>query len=74
MTLREVFSPFIRLKYLYLFFYFWLHCIFSAVCRLSLVAASGDYSLVMEQGHLIAMTSLVAVHRLQGTWTSAVAV
>ena len=64
MTLREVFNPFIRFKYLYLFIYFWLHGIFIAVCRLSLVAASGDYSLVMEQGHLIAMASLVAVHRL----------
>ena len=64
MTLREVFNPFIRFKYLYLFIFFWLQGIFIAVCRLSLVAASGDYSLVMEQGRLIAMASLVAVHRL----------
>ena len=64
MTLREVFNPFIRLKYLFLFIYFWLRWIFIAVFRLSLVAASGDYSLVMVEGHLIAMASPVAVHRL----------
>ena len=64
MTLREVFNPFIRLKYLFLIIYLCLHWIFIAVCRLSLVAVSGDYSLVMVQGHLIAIASPVAVHRL----------
>ena len=29
---------------MYLFIYFWLHCVFVAACRLSLVAASGGYS------------------------------
>ena len=35
--------------FIYLFiylFYFWLHWVFVAVCRLSLVAASRDYSLL----------------------------
>ena len=38
------FPPFIFLKFIYL--YFWLHWVFVAVCGLSLVAASRDYSLL----------------------------
>ena len=36
----------------------------SLLCGLSLVAASGRYSLVAVQGLLIAVASLVAEHRL----------
>ena len=32
------------LKFIYLFIYFWLHWVFVAAHRLSLVAASGGYS------------------------------
>ena len=40
----------------------WLHWVFIASSRLSLVAATGGYSLVALQGHLIAGASLVAEH------------
>ena len=38
----------------------------------SLVAASGAYASVVVHGLLIAAASLVAEHRLQGTWASVV--
>ena len=41
-------------------FYFWLLWIFVAVCRLSLVAASAGYSLVVAYGLLIVVASHVA--------------
>ena len=44
-----------------------------AAFRLSLVAASRGYSLVAMHRLLIAVASLVAEHRLQGLWASAVA-
>ena len=40
-----------------LFFYFWLLCVFLAVCRLSLVATSRDYSLAAVRGLLIVVAS-----------------
>ena len=46
-------------KFIY-FIYFWLHWVFVAVCGLSLVAASGGYSLLRCVGFLIAVASLVA--------------
>ena len=49
---------------IYLFyFYFWLCWVFVAARGLSLVAASGDYSVAVH-GLLIAVASLVAEHRL----------
>ena len=45
--------------YIYLLFtYFWLHLVFTAACRLSLVLDTTGYTLV-------AVASLVAEHRLQ---------
>ena len=44
-------------------FCFWLRWVFVAACGLSLVAASGGYSLAVH-GLLIAVASLVAEHRL----------
>ena len=51
-----------------LFVSFWLCCVFIAVHRLPLVAVSPGYSLVMVFGLPITVASLVAEHRLQGTW------
>ena len=51
-----------------LFIYFWLCWVFIAVHRLSLAAVNAGYSLVVVFGLLIAVASLVAEHRLQGTW------
>ena len=48
-----------------LFMYCCLCWVFIAACRLSLVVASGDYSLVVP-GLLIAMASLVSEHGLEG--------
>ena len=42
-THGEIFFFLINL-FIYLFIYFWLHWVFVAACRLSLVAASGGYS------------------------------
>ena len=50
-----------------------LHWVFVAVCRLSLVVASGGYSLVAVHGLLIAVASLVSEHRLLSTGSVAVA-
>ena len=44
--------------------YLWLHWVFIAVCRLSLIAARGGYSLVAVHGLLITVASLVAEHGL----------
>ena len=44
--------------------YFWLHWVFVAACRLSLVALGRGYSLVVGQGLLIAVASLVSGHGL----------
>ena len=47
-------------------------CVFVALRRLSLIAASGGYSLVVVCGLLIAVASLGAEHRLQGAQASVV--
>ena len=39
--------------------FFWLHWVFIAVCSLSLVVASGGYSLVMVLGLLVVVASFV---------------
>ena len=57
------------LKFLILFLCFLLaDRVFVAVHRFPLSAASGVRSLVAERGLLIAAASLVAEHRVQGTW------
>ena len=47
-----------------LFICFWLHWVFTAVCLLSLVAASGGYSLVVVLKLLTVVTSLAMEHGL----------
>ena len=49
---------------------FWLCWVSVAAHRLSLVAVSGGCSLAAVHGPLIAVASLAAEHRLQGTWAS----
>ena len=44
--------------------YFWLCWVFVAVCGLSLVVASGGYSLVVVHRLLVAVASLVSEFRL----------
>lgn len=58
---------------LFIYFYFWLCWVFITVHRLSLVVASRNYTLVVVCRLLLAMTSLVAIDRLCGSWASAVA-
>ena len=48
--------------FIYLFIYFWLRWVFVAVCGLSLVVVSRDYSLL--HGLLIVVASLVVDHGL----------
>ena len=48
----------------YLFIYLWLYWVFLAAGGLSLVAASGGYSLVGVHGLLIKAASLVVEHGL----------
>ena len=43
---------------------FWLHWVFSAACRLSLVVVSRGYSLVAVYMFLIMAASLVVQHEL----------
>ena len=45
-------------------FFFWLHWVFVAAHRLSLVAVSGGYSSLRCAGFSITVASLVAEHRL----------
>ena len=52
------------LSLFYLFIYFWLCGVFVAARGLSLVVASGGYSLFAVCGLLIVVASLVAEHRL----------
>ena len=54
---------FINLFILLINFYFWLHWVFIAVCRLSVVVASRGYS-SLQCGLLTAVASLVAEHGL----------
>ena len=51
-------------SFLIYFFYFGLYWVFVAMCGLSLVAVSGGLLFVAMCGASIAMTSLVAGHRL----------
>ena len=57
-----------------LFIYLWLSWVFVAVRGPSLAVASGGCSLVLECGLIIEVASLFAEHRLEGAWTSVVAV
>lgn len=52
--------------------YFWLHWVSIAELGLSLIAASGSSSLVVEHGLLIEVASLVPQHGLSGHVGSAV--
>ena len=58
-------------SFIYLF-NFWLHRVFLAALRLSLVATS-SYSLVVVCGLFTAAVSFIAEHKLQGAWVSIVA-
>ena len=49
---------------LFIYFCFWLHGVFNASHRLSLVVARRGYSLVAVHGLLSAVASLVTEHRL----------
>ena len=52
---------FLFLIYVCIYFtYFWLHWVFVAVCRHSLVVVNEDYSLIAMHRLLSAMASLVA--------------
>ena len=74
MPLRVCLGDWITLfKKIIIYIYFWLHWVFIAMHRLSLVMAREGYSLVSVCRYLIAMTSLVAEHRLQGVWFLGVA-
>ena len=59
---------------MYLFIYPWLCWVFVPVHGLSLVVASGGYHLGVVRGHLIAVASLIAEHRLWSTQASVVGV
>ena len=52
-------------KLINLFIYFWLYWVFVATCRLSLVAASGGYSLLRCMGFPLRQLFLVVEHGLQ---------
>ena len=52
-ALRLVFPSFSSFLKIYLFIYFWLRLVFIAACGLSLVAASGGYSLLQCVGFLL---------------------
>ena len=45
--------------------YFWLHWVVFAVCGLSLVTVSADFSLAVVHGLLIAVTSLIVERDLK---------
>ena len=53
------------LLFIYLLTYFWLYWVFVAAHRLSLVAASGGYSLVDMHRLLTVVASLVVEHELR---------
>ena len=57
--------------YLFVTIYFWLHCVFVAVCGLSLVVTSRGYSSLqciaiasLVEHSLLVQTSVVEAHRL----------
>ena len=51
-------------KFIYLFIYFWLHWVFVAAHRLSLVVASGGYSFIAVRRLLVVVASLFEEHGL----------
>ena len=59
--------------FLIVFIYFWLCWVFVAVGELSVVVVNGGDSLVVVCGFLIALTSLVAGHRLQNVCSAVAA-
>ena len=50
--------------YIIIFIYFWLHWVFVAACRLSLVEETGGYSLGAVLRLLTAVAYLTEEHRL----------
>ena len=61
---RVIFIYIYILNILFIFIYFWLYWVFIAVHGLSLVVASGVYSLVLVHRLLIAVASLIVEHGL----------
>ena len=61
---KDVLHSFFFFKFIYYYYYFWLHWFFIAARGLSLVAASGGYSLLRCAGFFIAVASLVVEHGL----------
>ena len=57
-------SPRLFFKKIIYLIYFWLHWVYIAALRLSLVAASGVYSFFVVRGLLIAAASVVVEHGL----------
>ena len=55
---------------IYLFICFWLHWVFTAAFRLNLVVASRGYCLIVVNGLLTAMTSVVAEHGLRSDFSN----
>ena len=55
------------------FIYSWLHWIFVAALKLSLIALGGDYCLIVMHRLLIVVASLVVEHGLEDPQASAVA-
>ena len=49
--------------YLFIYIYSWLHWVFIAVCRLSLVVGAQGLLSLASQGLLVAVASLAAEHR-----------
>ena len=61
----RTFSPARSFKnFLFIYFYFWLHWVFVAMCKLSRVAASRGYSLAVVCGFLTEEASLAVEHGL----------
>ena len=61
---RVIFIYIYILNILFIFIYFWLYWVFIAVHGLSLVVASGVYSLVLVHRLLIVVASLIVEHGL----------
>ena len=58
----------------FFFFFSWLLWVFIVAHRLSLVAASGEFSLAAVLGLVIEVASLAEEHTFQGSWASVVVV
>ena len=70
--LLTVKSAIILITVPFIFFYFWLHWVFVAAHRLSLVVASGGYSLLQCVGFSLQWLLLLGSRAL-GAWASVVA-